>query len=168
MSNFNSTQEITIWNDSGSKAVTVDELSISALGLSTSPLGLYVTTPPSLSDGQVYPIRVSASGGLIVEGNFSTTVDVDLGYATDSVSVWSSSGTPAIETWSNDSIAIYSADPMEGVLVKKRVTYNALGDPIEVKEATVVTPSGQPCVVKTITYNEDNNPDYITESHGSW
>ena len=57
---------------------------------------------------------------------------------------------------------------MDGILVKKRITYNVLGDPIQVKEATIATPSGQPCVVKDITYNEDNDPDYVIERYGTW
>jgi hypothetical protein len=57
---------------------------------------------------------------------------------------------------------------MDGVLVKKRVTYNALGDPIQVKEAVIATPSGSPCVVKDITYNDIDEAEYIVERYGAW
>ena len=67
MVNFNSTQEITIWNDDGSKAVTVDELSASALGLNTGPLGYFTVADPAMSEGEVWPLRHSASGRLMVE-----------------------------------------------------------------------------------------------------
>jgi hypothetical protein len=100
--------------------------------------------------------------------NTSLPVTVDIDKDTDSISVWSASGTPATEVWVNDEIAIYSADPLDGILVKKRITYNLLGDPIQVKEATIATPSGQPCVVKTITYNDINEPEYVIENYGTW
>jgi hypothetical protein len=108
--------------------------------------------------------KVDASGIHL----YASGIQVDIDKDTDSVSVWSSSGTPSVETYVSDSVAIYSADPMDGILVKKRITYNLLGDPIQVKEATIATPSGQPCVVKDITYNEINEPDYVIERYGTW
>jgi hypothetical protein len=100
--------------------------------------------------------------------NTSLPVTVAIDKDTDSISVWSSSGTPSVETYISDSVSVYSSDPMDGILVKKRITYNSLGDPIQVKEATIATPSGQPCVVKDITYNDLNDPDYVTERYGTW
>jgi hypothetical protein len=108
--------------------------------------------------------KVDASGIKLYASGISVELDKD----DDSVSVWSASGTPATEVWVNDEIAIYSADPLDGILVKKRITYNLLGDPIQVKEATIATPSGQPCVVKTITYNDINEPEYVIENYGTW
>ena len=108
--------------------------------------------------------KVDASGFTVYASGLQVDIDKD----TDSVSVWSASGTPSQEVYVSDSVAIYSADPMDGILVKKRITYNSLGDPIQVKEAVIATPSGQPCVVKDITYNEINEPDYVIERYGTW
>ncbi len=108
--------------------------------------------------------KVDASGIKI----YASGIQVDIDKDTDSVSVWSASGTPATEVWVNNEIAVYSADPIEGVLVKKRILYNSLGDPTEVREATIATPSGQPCLVKDITYNENADADYVIERIGTW
>ena len=100
--------------------------------------------------------------------NSQLPITVNIDKDTDSISNWSASGTPSQEVYVSDSVAIYAADPMDGILVKKRITYNSLGDPIQVKEAIIATPSGSTCVVEDITYNEINEPDYVTERYGTW
>ena len=77
MANINATQEVTIWNDAGDAAVTVDELSTSAKGLSVSNIGYYTTSDPGLIDGQVYPVRISASGVMLTDTTITST-DIDI------------------------------------------------------------------------------------------
>lgn len=59
-------------------------------------------------------------------------------------------------------------DPASLELVKKRFTYNVLGDVATIKEADVATASGSPCKLSTFTYNGSNDVDYIVESVSTW
>lgn len=61
-----------------------------------------------------------------------------------------------------------STDPTSVELVKKRFSYNALGDVSTIKEALAATPSGSPCKVSTFSYNASGDVDYIVETLGSW
>lgn len=126
MANINSTQDVTIWSEDGQTAVTVDELSTSAKGLSISPLGVYTASDPSLIDGQVYPLRVSASGTLLVEASVTATnLDLrNLDESRDDVRVYSASGTPAIATYlsnhldkERDNISVWSASGTQAIEV---------------------------------------------------
>ena len=112
MANINATQEVTIWGDGGSKYATIDELSTSAVGLSVNTLGYYTTTDPTLSDGQVFPLRVSASGTLLVDATLTATeVNLrDLEESRDNVRIWSASGTPAINVYLENEIRATQLD----------------------------------------------------------
>ena len=110
MANINSTLDTTIWSEDGQTAVTVNELSTGAIGLSVSPVGVYFSSDPTLSDTQVYPLRVSASGNLLTESSvYATDLDIrDLDEAQDSIRAYSASGSPSFE--------VYNIHPQKTIL----------------------------------------------------
>ena len=110
MVNFNATQEVTIWNDDGSNPASVGDLTTAALGLNTTPLGVYFSSDPTLSDTQVYPLRVSASGNLLTESAVhATDFDIrNIDESQDDIRIYSASGSPSHE--------VYYTTPQKAIL----------------------------------------------------
>jgi hypothetical protein len=72
----------------GTNTATVGTLTTAAVGFNTVNLGVYVTTPPTLTNGQVYPLRVDATGALVVSATISTSSTVNQGTAAALSSAW--------------------------------------------------------------------------------
>jgi len=55
----------------GTNIMTVGLLDTTGIGINTVNLGVYRATPPTLTDGQVYPPRITKSGKLAIEATVS-------------------------------------------------------------------------------------------------
>ena len=131
----------------------------------TTDIPVYLTSDLDHNNDSVSVMSSSGTTDVPVYITSPVEVEVDIG---DSIKSLSASGTAASEVWINDPVAIYPAAPLDAALIKTRVSYNANGDPTQVKKAVIATPSGSQCVVKTIAYSDDDNPEYITDSLGTW
>ena len=132
-----------------------DRWKVDPSGTWTTPSGAKIVSASGTYDIPVYltnPIPVNVA------------VDIE----TDSIKVWSASGTSAVETWVNNVIQVKEADPTTKVLVKKRFFYNANQDISEIRSVPIVSPSGATCMTQTFFYNTNDDIDYILESLSTW
>jgi hypothetical protein len=96
MAVFKNRLPVNIQSEDGASVVTINDMTISAVGLTTSPIGIYKVTLPTLTDGQVYPLtlttdarlRVDASfGAMQVRSNAGTLTDVGYRQTTSDLSM---------------------------------------------------------------------------------
>jgi hypothetical protein len=120
------------------------------------------------ASGVVSVVSASGTDSIPVYLTSSIPVAVAIDIDTDSIKVFSASGTPAIETWVNNTVTTMEPDPASSKLISKRFTYNVLGDVATVKEALIATPSGSPCKLTTFTYNLAGDVDYMVDSLNTW
>lgn len=76
MAVFNNRLPVNIQSEDGASVVTINDMTINAVGLTTSPIGVYRATPPTLTDGQVYPHTMTFDARLRVDSSFSSAIKI--------------------------------------------------------------------------------------------
>ena len=120
------------------------------------------------ASGVVYVVSASGTDSIPVYLTSPIPVAVAVDIQSDSIKIFSASGTPEIETWIKNTVTTVEADPASGKLISKRFSYNALGDVTTIKEALAVTASGSPCKLTTFSYNVNDDVDYMVDTLSTW
>lgn len=103
-------------------------------------------------------------------------VAVAVDIQTDSIKIFSASGTTPIPVYSDGPLSATIIDPVEVVdvvplgktLIKRRFFHDSDNDITSIREAAVITASGQSCIVQTLSYDANKDVDYVVESVGTW
>jgi hypothetical protein len=76
MAVFKNRLPVNIQSEDGASIVTINDMTISAVGLSVNPIGVYKVTPPTLTDGQVFPLTLTPDARLRVDAAFTGAMQV--------------------------------------------------------------------------------------------